>query len=138
MKKTVILIAAAIALLTGCAAEQPPPADSPEPPAHSGKFVSEYGSMTFNGDGESITDCFEDAFATEAGFPLGECEATYVFKFQQKAYRYDKAEYLCIYIGEKEFLLRNVFQETNENMISVMSPVAENETLQFVKSNAQD
>ncbi|MGN0596502.1 MAG: hypothetical protein ACI4J1_04145 [Ruminiclostridium sp.] len=47
MKKTVILIAAAIALLTGCATEQPPPADSPEPPAHSGKFVSEYGSMTF-------------------------------------------------------------------------------------------
>ena len=94
--------------------------------------------MTFNGDGESITVCFEDAFATEAGFPLGECEGTYVFKFQQKAYRYDKAEYLCIYIGEKEFLLRNVFQETNENMISVMSPVAENETLQFVKSNTQD
>ena len=28
MKKTVILIAAAIALLTGCATEQPPPADS--------------------------------------------------------------------------------------------------------------
>ena len=55
MKKTVILIAAAIALLTGCATEQPPPADSPEPPAHSGRCVSEYGSMTFNGDGESVT-----------------------------------------------------------------------------------
>ena len=64
MKKTVIfLVAAAIALLTGCVTEQPPVADSPEPPAHSGKFVSEYGSMTFNGDGESITVCFEDAFA---------------------------------------------------------------------------
>ena len=139
MKKALIfLVAVAITLLTGCVTEQPPAADSPEPPAHSGKFVSEYGSMTFNGDGESITVCFEDAFAAEAGFPLGECEGTYVFKFQQKAYRYDKAEYLSIYIGEKEFLLRNVFRETNENIISVMSPAAENETLQFVKSNAQD
>lgn len=104
MKKTLIfLVVAAIALLTGCVTAQPPAADSPEPPAHSGTFVSEYGSMTFNGDGESITVCFEDTFAAEAGFPLGECEGTYVFKFQQKAYRYDKAEYLCIYIGEKSF-----------------------------------
>ena len=138
MKKTVILIAAAIVLLTGCATEQPPPADSPEPPAHSGKFVSEYGSMTFNGDGESITICFEDSFATESGFPCGECEGTYAFKFHQKTYRYDKAEYLNIYIGEKEFSLRNNFQETNENIISVTSPVDVKETLKFTKIKIQN
>lgn len=138
MKKTVILIAAAIALLTGCATEQPPPADSPEPPTHSGKFVSEYGSMTFNGDGESITICFEDSFAAESGFPCGECEGTYAFKFHQKTYRYDKAEYLNIYIGEKEFSLRNNFQETNENIISVTSPVDVKETLKFTKIKIQN
>ena len=138
MKKIVILIAAAIALLTGCATEQPPLADSPEPPTHSGKFVSEYGSMTFNGDGESITICFEDSFAAESGFPCGECEGTYAFKFHQKTYRYDKAEYLNIYIGEKEFSLRNNFQETNENIISVTSPVDVKETLKFTKIEIQN
>ena len=137
MKKPLIFLAAAIAFLTGCANGQPPAADSPEPPALMGKFTSEYGSMTFNGDGESVTVCFEDDFAAEAGFPLGKCEGTYVFKFQQKAYRYDKAEYLSIYIGEKEFRLQNNFQETNENIISVVSPVAANETLQFIKITDQ-
>lgn len=89
--------------------------------------------MTFNGDGESITVCFEDDFAAEAGFPLGEYDGTYVFRFQQKEYRYDKTEYLCIYVGEKEFRFCNNFQETNEDIISVISPVNARETLRFMK-----
>lgn len=111
----------------------PPPADGPDPPAHNGVFCSEVGTLTFNGDGESITVCFEDDFAAEAGFPLGECDGTYVFRFQQKEYRYDKAEYLCIYVGEKEFRFCNNFQETNEDIISVISPVNARETLRFMK-----
>lgn len=125
------------AFLSGCSDDGPPAADTPEPPAHNGVFCSEVATLTFNGDGESVTVCFEDGFATEAGFPLGKCEGTYVFKFQQKAYRYDKAECLSIYIGEKEFSLQNIFQETNENVISVTSPVAANETLQFIKIEDQ-
>lgn len=138
--KVLILLCLGLVLLTplfGCNGNQPPPVDTSEPPAHNGVFRSEVGTLTFNGDGESVTVCFEDGFATEAGFPLGNCEGTYVFKFQQKAYRYDKAEYLSIYIGEKAFRLRNHFQETNENVISVTSPVAANETLQFIKIKDQ-
>ena len=118
--------------LSGCSGDEPPNADTPEPAAHNGVFRSVVGSLTFNGDGESVIVCFEDEFAGDAGLPIGEHEGTYVFKFQQKAYRYDKAECLSIYIGEKEFSLQNIFQETNENAISVTSPVAANETLQFI------
>ena len=137
MKKTVILIAAAIALLTGCATEQPPPADSPEPPAHSGKFVSEYGSMTFNGDGESVIIDFQQELADATGLPAGAAEGQYVFTFQQGMYRYDKADSFELIIGECSYSFLNNFQETNENIISVASPVAANKMLQFIKIKDQ-
>ena len=121
-------------LFAGCGGDRPPTADAPEPPAHNGVFRSDVGTLTFNGDGESITVCFEDGFAAEAGLPGGKCEGTYTFKFQQKAYRYDKAEYFNIYIGEQEFSFRNHFQETNENIISVTSPVSVSESLKFIKT----
>lgn len=127
-----------LAFASGCSYDGPPPADTPEPPAHNGVFRSEVGTLTFYGDGESITICFEDSFAAESDFPCGECEGTYAFKFHQKTYRYDKAEYLNIYIGEKEFSLRNNFQETNENIISVTSPVDVKETLKFTKIKTQN
>ena len=128
--------AAVIALLTGCATEQPPAADSPEPPAHSGKFVSEYGSMTFNGDGESVTIDFLPELAEATGLPTGAADGQYVFTCQQRMYRYDKADGFELIIGECSYSFLNNFQETNENIISVASPVAANETLQFIKDQA--
>ena len=134
MKKALIfLAAAAIALLTGCVTEQPPAADSPEPPAHSGKFVSEYGSMTFNGDGESVTIDFLPELTKATGLPTGAADSQYVFTFQQGMYRYDKADGFELIIGECSYSFLNNFQETNENIISVTSPIATNETLQFIK-----
>ena len=134
MKKALIfLAAAAIALLTGCATEQPPAADSPEMPAHSGTFVSEYGSMTFNGDGESVTIDFLPELAEATGLPTGAANGQYVFTFQQGMYRYDKADGFELIIGECSYKFLNNFQETNENIISVNSPIAANETLQFIK-----
>ena len=134
MKKTIIFLATvAIALLTGCATEQPPAADSPEPPAHSGKFVSEYGSMTFNGDGESVIVDFQSELAEATGLPTGAAEGQYVFTFQQGMYRYDKADGFDLIIGECSYSFLNNFQATNENIISVTSPIAEDEMLQFIK-----
>lgn len=138
MKKTVIfLAAAAITLLTSCTTEQPPYADSPEPPAHSGKFVSEYGIMTFNGDGESVIIDFQSELADATGLPTGAADGQYVFTFQRGMYRYDKADSFELTIGECSYSFLNNFQETNENIISVTSPVAENETLQFIKIKDQ-
>ena len=138
MKNALIFLeAAAIALLTGCATEQPPAADSPEPPAHSGKFVSEYGSMTFNGDGESVTIDFLPELAEATGLPTGAADGQYVFTFQQGMYRYDKADVFELIIGEYSYSFLNNFQETNENIISVASPVAANKTLQFIQIKDQ-
>ena len=134
MKKTIIFLATvAIALLTGCATEQPPAAYSTEPPAHSGKFVSEYGSMTFNGDGESVIIDFQSELAEATGLPTGAAEGQYVFTFQQGMYRYDKADGFDLIIGECSYSFLNNFQATNENIISVTSPIAEDEMLQFIK-----
>lgn len=126
-----------LAFASGCSYDGPPPADTPEPPAHNGVFRSEVGTLTFYGDGERVTVCFEDSFAAEAGFPIGKWEGTYVFQFQNGAYRYDKAEVFRIFIGDIELRFQNNFQETNENLISLTSPVAANETLQFLKIDDQ-
>ena len=135
MKKAVILLAAAIIFLTGCATEQPPAADSPEPPAHTGSFVSEYGSMTFNGDGESVVIDFQSELADATGLPTGAAEGQYVFTFQQGMYRYDKADSFKLTIGEFSYSFLNYFQETNENRICVLSPCDDKSTLVFEKDN---
>lgn len=135
MKKAVILLAAAIIFLTGCATEQPPAADSPEPPAHTGSFVSEYGSMTFNGDGESVVIDFKSELADATGLPTGAAEGQYVFTFQQGMYRYDKADSFKLTIGEFSYSFLNYFQETNENRICVLSPCDDKSTLVFEKDN---
>ena len=44
-------------LFTGCGPKSydgPPDPGTPEPPYHDGSFISEYGTMTFNGDGETV------------------------------------------------------------------------------------
>ena len=53
--------------------------DTPAPAPHEGTFVSDYGTMTFNGDGESVTIDFNEDLAQRLGLPAGEQEATYVF-----------------------------------------------------------
>lgn len=136
MKKALIfLTATAISLLTGCANEQPPAADSPEPPAHSGKFVSEYGSMTFNGDGESVTIDFLPELAEATGLPTGAANGQYVFTFQQGMYRYDKADVFELIIGEYSYSFLNNFQETNEKRICVLSPCDSKSNLIFEKES---
>ena len=131
----IFLAAAAIALLTGCVTEQPPAADSPEPPAHSGKFVSEYGSMTFNGDGESVTIDFLPELAEATGLPTGAANGQYVFTFQQGMYRYDKADGFELIIGECSYNFLNNFQETNVNRICVLSPCNSKSHLIFEKDS---
>lgn len=133
MKKTVIFLAAAITFLTGCNAEQPPSADTSEPPAHTGTFVSEYGSMTFNGDGESVVIDFQPELADAAGLPSGTAEGQYVFTFQNGMYRYDKADSFELTIGECSYSFLNIFQETNENRICVLSPCDDKSDLVFEK-----
>lgn len=45
--------------------------DTPAPAPHEGTFVSDYGTMTFNGDGESVTIDFNEDLAQRLGLPAG-------------------------------------------------------------------
>lgn len=122
-----------ILLFFGCTAEQPPDADAPEPPAHSGVFRADVGTLTFNGDGNSLIVCFDEYFAKETGLSCGECEGTYVFKFNNRAYRYDKADIFEICVGGS-YAFRNIWQETNENAICLALPEKTDETVKFIKT----
>ena len=124
-KKRMIKLASIFMLvfLAGCFADDSPPSDgTPSPLAHDGVFSSDYGTMTFNGDGKTITIDFNEEFAEKTGVPAGKTECNYVFLFHNEMYRYDKAEYFRIIIGEKNYQFNNEFGTTNETMIVIRVP----------------
>lgn len=125
-------------LFSGCTPEQPPTADLPDPPTHNGVLRSKVGTLTFNGDGESITVWFQEDFAEQTELPRSERQGTYVFKFQNAAYRYDKAERLEICIDDASYLFQNQWQKTTEETICLSSPLAAGETIQFKKEAARN
>lgn len=133
MKKGIAALLVTLLIICGCGyVDSPPEASTPEPPAHNGTFVSDYGTMIFDGDGESVTVCFEDSFADEAGLPKGSVDGTYCFQFHNGMYRYDKAESFHLYIGGTEYQFMNDFTETNEKTISLVSPVDAADKMVFV------
>jgi hypothetical protein len=98
----------AVLLLVGCGdtSNMPYEPDTPAPPAHEGTFVSDHGTMTFNGDGKEITIDFDTALAEMTGLPEGEHTGTYVFlsgdlpPVGSVDVRYDVAHELAITIDE--------------------------------------
>ena len=136
--KRLALVCLVLLLLSGCGGDDPPPADASEPPPHDGVFRGDCGTMAFNGDGERVTVQFEDNFARQAELPLGECQGTYVFTFSHGQYRYDRAERFCIRIDGVDYSFQNDWQETNENVICLASPLKAGERLRFEKTAAPD
>jgi hypothetical protein len=131
---TFLLTAMALSLLSSCGKdESAPDADAPEPPAHGGVFRSEYGTLTFLGDGQSVTVFFSDDFAAQAGLPEGECLGSYVFKFRNGAYRCDRADTFELYLDGTAYQFRNRWLEMSETAICLASPLAAGETLRFEK-----
>ena len=121
-------------LLAACVAKDTPPdPGTPEPPAHDGVFTSEYGTMTFNGDGESITFDFAPELQEATKLPGGEQNGTYVFLFQHKEWRYDKAERFRISASDASYDFINDFTVTDENTIALQSPVNGEKTILFKK-----
>ena len=137
MKKTVVLTALAISLLLLLCAcggrDQPPDPGTPEPPAHDGVFTSEYGAMTFHGDGESITFDFTPELQEATGLPCGEQSGTYVFLFQHGQWRYDKAERFRISASDASYDFINDYTVTDENTIALQSPLNGEKTILFIK-----
>ena len=136
MRKRLLLLLAACLLVFLCACgnqDTPPDPGTPEPPAHDGVFTSEYGTMTFNGDGESITFDFTPELQEATGLPGGEQNGSYVFLFQHKQWRYDKAERFRIAVSNVSYDFINDFTVTDENTIALQSPLNGEETILFIK-----
>ena len=112
MKRFVaVVLAVMMILLTGCRPVEPDnipyEPDTPAPDPHIGIFDSDYGSMMFNGDGESIVIEFADM----TGLPAGETEGKYVFlsgdlpPHGSVDVRYDVAHELEITVNDKKVIL---------------------------------
>ena len=131
------LIIPLLCILFFCAAcgakDLPPDSSLPEPEPHDGVFTSEYGTMTFDGDGESVTFDFTPELAEAAGLPTGEQTGSYVFLFQHGQWRYDKAESFRISVSDASYDFVNVFTLTDENTIALQSPLNVGETILFKK-----
>ena len=85
--------------------------NTPAPDPHTGVFKSEYGSMTFNGDGETVVCDFSSEFAKLSGLPRGLSEGKYVFLSGDLppngsvAVRYDVAHELEITVNDISVVL---------------------------------
>ena len=129
-----VMVLVVLIFLSACGAKDTPPdPGTPEPPAHDGVFTSEYGTMTFHGDGESITFDFTPELQEATGLPGGEQSGTYVFLFQHGQWRYDRAERFRISASDASYDFINDFTRTDENTIALQSPLDGEETILFKK-----
>ena len=114
-----------ILLTAGCRIYDGPPKDpgTPEPAAHVGTFVSSYGTMTFNGDGKSVTLEVSPEMAALTGLPEGKSEGTYMFMANTPPhvyeYRYDLANELHLTVGSLTVVVNNYLNATDEDTISL-------------------
>ena len=129
----VIMLLLLLSVLVSCGKQTPPDDGTPEPEPHIGTFTSEYGTMTFNGDGESIIFDFTPELQEETGLPDGEQSGTYVFLFGHGQWRYDKAERFRITASDTSYDFINDFTVTDENTIALQSPPNGEETILFKK-----
>ena len=137
MNRNKFLIIPLMCILFFCAAcgakDLPPDSSLPEPEPHDGVFTSEYGTMTFHGDGESITFDFTPELQEATGLPDGEQSGAYVFLFQHGQWRYDKAERFRITASDVSYDFINGFSMTDENTIALQLPLNGEETILFIK-----
>jgi hypothetical protein len=112
MKRLPIIITSIIIcfLFAGCGPKSydgPPDPGTPKPPSLDGIFMSEYGTMTFNGDGETVYINFSPEYLEILDNPPN--EATYSYSFTW----YSFGE--CRYDVATEFKLHNNESDTSLN-----------------------
>ena len=137
MKKLLLFVLSALLLVacTACLYDGPPKEDTSDPPALDGVFVCDDSTLTFNGDGKTVTMKLDDAFAARTGLPAGETTCQYVFLLSNGGlYRYDKAETLEFYFDETGHRFRNALGTTGETVVAFYPKDDADTFVQFEKS----
>lgn len=116
MKQILISLFVLTALVSCRLYDGPPKTDhlGPAPAPHNGVFVCSGDTLFFNGDDKTVRWSFSIPFDELEG----KGEGTYVFKLYNGHYRYDAAEEVTIYVGDK----RHTFMmagETTEDQIAI-------------------
>lgn len=119
--------------LCACTKDKPPEDGAPEPAALNGTFLGEYGSLSFNGDGTTVTLDLTASGAEALALPYGETAANYVFLFHNEQWRYDKAETFRIILAEKPVSFRNALGQTDENTVAFYADAAGDQAVVFQK-----
>ncbi len=90
---------------------------------HDGIYVSEYGSLTFNGDGESIELDIGEELAAVSGMNAGYAAGTYYFLIDspRALYDYDRARIFLIHIDGEVYEFIMPVGATDENRIVLIA-----------------
>ncbi len=115
--KNLMILCAIVLLCSACTTpgnggNKPYEPDRPAPDLHEGNFVSEHGSMRFNGDGKTVILDFDEELSRLSGLPCGKQNASYVFLSGDLPpngsvdVRYDIAHELKITLGEQSVILQ--------------------------------
>lgn len=99
MKQLFISLLITVAMVSCRVHDGAPKTDhlGPEPAAHNGTFVCDGDTLFFNGDGKSVSW----SFSNPVGELTGKGEGSYVFKLNNKSFRYDAAEDFSVYDGKE-------------------------------------
>ena len=130
-KALFIILLCLLTLFCACAWDVPPGGDTPAPDPHNGRFVCEYGSITFDGDGIYAECDFTEEFAALTGLPAGKSEASYVFLFRNEKWRWDKAEYFRLTVDGKSVQFPNAVGVTSPECIAFRTD--DGKTVKFIK-----
>lgn len=126
-------------LFAGCVPKSfdgPPDPGTPEPPPHNGSFISDYGTMTFNGDGKTVYIDFSPEFLEVLDNPPNEETYEYAFLWYNFGLcRYDTASEFKIYNESSEISLTfSLYLEgkgTTEDKIAFSYPTPEDKNVFF-------
>ena len=121
--------------ICACTQERPPEDGTPEPAALDGTFSGEYGSLSFNGDGTTVTLDLAAAGAEALALPNGKTAANYVFLFHNEQWRYDKAETFRIILADKSLSFRNALGQTDETAVAFYADAAGDQAVVFRKQS---
>jgi len=109
---------AAALSLAACAQDLPPDDGTPAPADLDGVYAGDWGQMEFNGDGKTVRLLVKEGMTGPGGLASGTYDGTYVFLFDGKMYRYDKADEFRLMIGGETYRFANAVGQTSPEKIA--------------------